>query len=164
MRTTKEPRGYVRDVAFGGPEDSLLAALDDHGHAHVFRVNDMERIATMRGPENWANAIAFADDDHLLVGDYDGHLIYWDIPRAMESGFLPGEWNSDDNRKPAPKEAFVRDYHKFASAGKHSISTVHVRDGQIFYGCADGAVHVLDLATGKRGVFSQGSYGTGVIF
>jgi WD40 repeat protein len=150
MRTTKEPRGYVRDVAFGGPDDSLLAALDDYGHAQIFRVSDLERIATVRGPENWATALTFADDNRLLVGDYDGHLICWDIRQAMESGFVPGEWNSDDNRQPAPKEAFIREFHKFTSAGRHSISTICVRDGRIFYGCADGAVHVLELATGKR--------------
>jgi len=149
-RTTKEPRGYVRDVAFGGREDSLLAALDDHGHAIVFRVNDLERIATVRGPENWVNAVAFAGDDRLLVGDYDGHLLCWDIPRAIESGFVPGEWSSESNRQPAPAAALIRDLNKYAVAGQQSIGVVRVHDKRVYYGCADKAVHVLDLETGKR--------------
>jgi len=149
-RTTTEPRGYVRGIAFGGPDDSLLAALDDHGHAHVFRVDDLTRMATVRGPENWVNALAFAGNDQLLVGDYDGHLLLWDISRAAASGFLPGEWNSDDKRQPAPAEAFVRDFNKYAVAGQQSISAVRVRDGRIYYACADKALHVLELTTGKR--------------
>lgn len=149
-RVTTEPRGYVRDVAFGGPDDTLLAALDDHGHAHVFRVSDMQRIATVRGPENWVNALAFADDDRLLVGDYNGHLLCWDITKAARSGFVPGEWDSGSNRKPAPAEAFVRDYNKYVVAGQESMFAVRVREGRIYYACADKALHIVDVATGKQ--------------
>ncbi|MBK9264170.1 MAG: protein kinase [Polyangiaceae bacterium] len=161
MRTSTVPRGYVSDVAFGGPQGSLVAALDDHGHAHVFRANDLERIATVRGPENWTNALAFAGDDRLLTGDYDGHLIAWDIAKAAESGFLPGEWNSDDNRKPEPAQAFIRDFTGFAIAGSRSISAIRVRNGHIHYGCADNALHVLELASGKH-VLSLEGHGASV--
>jgi WD40 repeat protein len=149
-RTSTVPRGYARALAFGGPQGGLLAVLDDHGHAHVIRLADMERTATVRGPENWVNAVAFAGDDRLIVGDYDGHLVLWDLARAAESGFAPGEWNSDDDRGPAPPEAFVRDYTGFTSAGRRSVAAVKVKDGRVFHACADGALHVLDLDSGER--------------
>ncbi|HRI64991.1 MAG TPA: PQQ-binding-like beta-propeller repeat protein, partial [Polyangium sp.] len=159
-QTTTEPRGYVRNAIFG-VDDALVAALDDHGHAHVFRGDGLERLATVRGPENWVNALAFADDDHLLVGDYDGHLLLWNITRAAESGFTPGEWNSDDKRQPAPTTALVRNFNKYAVAGQQSISAVQVRNGRIYYGCADKGLHVLDLQTGRR-LFALTGHGSTV--
>lgn len=148
VRITQEPRGYVRDVAFG-PEDKLVAALDDHGHAHVFRTEDMGRMATVRGPENWVNAVAFVSDDRFVVGDYDGHVLLWDVARAAESGFVPGDWSSSD-RKPEPAQALIRELNKYAVAGQQSISTIRVRDGRVYFGCADKALHVLDVETGQQ--------------
>src|SRR6185295_16917540 len=115
-RVTSEPKGYVRGLVFGGPGGSLLAAIDDHGHAHVIRVADLARIATVRGPENWTEAVAFAGDDHLLVGDYDGHLLLWDIARAAASGFAPRGYDSKDH-KPQPPRALVRRFADFKIAG-----------------------------------------------
>lgn len=149
-RVSAVPMGYVRCLAFGGPEGGHLAALDDHGYAHVLRVEDMGRIATVRGPENWVDAVAFAGDDHLLVGDYDGHLVLWDLVRAAECGLDVEAWNSDADRLPVPQEAFVRDFTGFGAGGSRAILAVKVKDGRVFYACADWALHVLDLATGER--------------
>jgi len=155
-RTTGEPRGYVRAVAFGGTNDSLIAALDDNGHAQVFAADDLRRIATVRGPENWVNAVAFAEDKQLLVGDYDGHVLLWDIDAAAKTGFLPGEWNSNSNRKPAPAEALVRDYNKYSVAGQKSIAAIAVRNGLLYFGSADKALHILDLASGETKMKLEG--------
>jgi WD40 repeat protein len=155
-RTTSEPRGYVRAVAFGGPNDSLIAALDDNGHAQVFASDDLQRIATVRGPENWVNAVGFAGEKQLLVGDYDGHVFLWDIDAAAKSGFLPGEWNSNKNRKPAPAEAVVRDLNQYAVAGQKSIAALAVRNGLLYYGCADKALHIVDLQSGATKMKLEG--------
>lgn len=147
-RVSLETKGYVRDVAFGGADDSLLAALDGNGHAQVFRRTNLERAATVRNPENWVNAVAFLDEDHIIVGAYDGHLLLWSISKAAESGFVPGEYDSSQ-RKPAPAEALVRDLNEYARAGQQSISAVQVRDGKVFFGCADKALHQRS-ADGKK--------------
>ena len=147
-QVSREPRDYVRDVAFGGVEDSLLATLDGNGHAQVFRRTNLERVATVRNPENWINAVAFFDEDHLIVGAYDGHLLLWNIPKAAASGFVPGEYDSS-RRKPAPAEALVRDLNEYARGGQQSISAVQVRDGKIYFGCADKALHQRSI-DGKK--------------
>lgn len=150
VQSSTVPRGYVRDVTFGGPSDSLVAALDDHGHVLVFQQDSLAHTATMRGPENWTSTVAFTDESHLLVGDYDGHLLLWDIQAAARSGFAPGEWSNGDDRAPAPAEAMVRDWAGFQAAGRRAISTVRARGDRVYYGCADGSLHVHELRTGKR--------------
>lgn len=147
--TTTEPCGYVRAVAFGGPDGRFVAALDDHGHAQVFTTNDLRRVATVRGPENWVNALAFVDDQHFLTGDYNGHLLLWDIDAAAKTGFLPGEWNSSSDRKPTPAAAFVRDFNRYAVAGSQSISAIAIRNDNLYFGCADKALHVVDLKSSQ---------------
>lgn len=141
--------GYVRKVAFGGPRGAFLAALDDHGHAHVFRARDLEWIATVRGPEDWVNALAFENEERILVGDYDGHLFSWDIQRAAEGHLGPRTWSSDNQRKPIPAQAFIRDLGVEGPAGTRSVTSVKVRDGRIYYGCADKALHILGAESGK---------------
>ncbi len=142
--------GYVRKVAFGGSRGERLAALDDQGHAHFFRTADLEHIASVRGPENWVNALAFVNEKQILVGDYGGQLILWDIERASQHLLDPNEWKSDNQHKPIPEQAFIRDMAGFAPAGTKSVSCIHVRDDRIYYGCASKGVHILNADTGYR--------------
>jgi WD40 repeat protein len=148
-RTCTAPSNYVRGLAFG-PGGSLLGVSDNDGYTHVIRLADLARTATVRNPENWTETVAFAGDDRLLVGDYDGHLLLWDIARASASGFVSGGAAGGEDRSPLPAEALVRRLATFAPAGRGAVNAIAVRRGRVYYGCADGKVHVVDLESGER--------------
>jgi WD40 repeat protein len=74
---------------------------------------------------------------------------------------LPGEANYDKNRTPVPAEALVRDLNQYAAAGRQSILAMAVRRDELYYGCADLALHVVDLTTGRKKC-SLGGHGAAV--
>lgn len=149
-RRSVETSGYTRALAWSGPladdPDGLLAILDDRGAATVRRVRDLSRVCAVRGPENWVEAAVFVDDGRrLVVGDYDGNVLVWDVAAAAASGYAPpADWDANE-RDPEPATALVANVGTPAVAGRRSVHEVVARGRRLYYACSTGKIHVVDL-------------------